>query len=347
MKPTLFFLLWVAITAFSPDANAQTVATTPGEHMDYFIQKETELSKKYMSYMSEIAHGGKARKMEKRREDVVLSLRETIREANKLRPYKGDASLRDAYKDFWNVLLSLFTEDYHRIVDMEEVAERSYDAMEAYLLTQELANEKLEDANTKVRTAYNAFAASNNITLTEGQTSKLNKKLNQAGQVSKYTNQIFLISFKSSVQESEMIEALNRKDINAVEQTKNSMLKFSEEGLLKLDSIKPFKGDGSLANACRKVLEFQKQEAGKMDVIIDFLIKSDELDKMKKSYESKPAAKRTKEDVDAFNKAIENFNKSVEQYNKVNNELNAGRTRVRTHYDTTKKRFMDHHVPRA
>jgi hypothetical protein len=44
--------------------------------------------------MSEVAHGNRARKMEKRRNDLLNSINEAIREG-KLRPYKGDASLRD------------------------------------------------------------------------------------------------------------------------------------------------------------------------------------------------------------------------------------------------------------
>src|SRR5688572_24943164 len=115
----------------------------PVAHMNLFNALEEDLSKKYLSYMSEVAHGRRARKMEKRRTDLLNSVSQAIYEGGKVRPYKGDVSLRDAYKTYWTVLLSIFKEDYHKIVDMEEVAEQSYDAMEAYLLTQEKAKEKL------------------------------------------------------------------------------------------------------------------------------------------------------------------------------------------------------------
>lgn len=320
---------------------------TAGEHMSYFTSKDQELSKSYMSYMSEVAHGNRARKMEKRREDVIKSLREAIREAGRVRPFKGDASLRDAYRDYWTLMLSIFVEDYHKIVDMEEIAERSYDAMEAYLLTQEKAGEKADQANEKLRSSYKAFAAANNIQLVEGQESKLSKKIVKAGEVNKYMNQIFLISFKSSVQEVHMMEALNKNDVSGVEQYRNSMSRFAEEGLLKLDSIKPYNGDGSYMNATRKLLEFQKTEAEKMKSVVDFLLKSEELNKIKAAFEAKPAAKRTQDDVDNFNKAIAEFNTAVTEFNKVNNELNNARSRNHQNFETTRKRFMDQHVPRA
>ena len=100
--------------------------------------------------MSEVAHGNRARKMEKRRIELLNSVNEAIQAGAKLRPYKGDASLRDAFKDYWMVLNTIFKEDYHKIVDMEEVAEQSYDEMEAYLLIQEKAGQKLHEAYRKI-----------------------------------------------------------------------------------------------------------------------------------------------------------------------------------------------------
>jgi hypothetical protein len=75
--------------------HAQANPETAVGHMEYLSNLESQLSKKYMSYMSEVAHGEKARKMEKRRDDVVNSIRIAIREGGKLRPFKGDASLAD------------------------------------------------------------------------------------------------------------------------------------------------------------------------------------------------------------------------------------------------------------
>jgi hypothetical protein len=324
---------------------AQGNIDDPVEHLKYLSSQDDILSKKYMSYMSEVAHGGRARKMEKRREDLVNSIRETMRECGKTKPYKGDASLRDAYRDYYFVLLSIFNEDYHKIVDMEEVAERSYDAMEAYLLTQEKADEKLDEANEKLKVAYTAFAAKHKITLVEGTQSKLSRKLVKVGKVNGYMHQVYLIFFKSNVQELLMLESVEKKDINAVEQYKNSLLKFSTEGLTRIDTVKTYSGDGSLTNACRKVLEFHKSEAEKIGAYSDFIMKENEFNKTKKAFESKPSSSRTKQDVEAFNASITAFNNAVNQFNKLNTELNNNRAKVLNHWDTTRKRFLDQHVP--
>jgi hypothetical protein len=339
------FLLNAVSILILLSTSASHAQDNPVEHMNALASREEILSKNYLSYMSEVAHGERARKMERRRQDLLNSVRESIKEAGKLRPYKGDASLRDAYKDYWSVLLSVLNEDYHKIVDMEEVAEQSYDAMEAYLLIQEKASIKLNEAYNKVPPAYQAFADKHGVKLIEGQKSKLERKLDQAGSVNKYFNQLYLVFFKSYVQEGLMLKALNDSDVNAVEQAKSSMSKYAAEGLQKLDTIKAYKGDGSLITACRKVLEFQKSEAEKTSAMTAFLIKDEDYKKIKKAFDTKPANKRTKEDVDSFNKAVNDFNAAVNEHNKVNEELNKNRSKALDNWNSTRKRFLDHHVP--
>lgn len=319
---------------------------SPVDHMNALNQLEENLQKKYLSYMSEVAHGRKARKMEKRRSELLNSISQAIYEGGKMRLYKNDPDLRNAFKQYWSVLLTIFKEDYHKIVDMEEVAERSYDAMEQYLLIQEKANEKLHEAHGRVGVAYETFAARHHVRLTEGQSTKLSGRLNQAGEVNSYMNKVFLLFFKSNVQEELMLEAVKRNDVNSVEQSKNSMAKFSSEGLERLDTMKMYKDDGSLIAACRAVLQFQRDEAAtKASYMTDFLLKKEEFDKIKKAFEIKPANRRTQDDVNSFNKAIDDYNKAVTVFNKTSSELDKSRAKVLDNWEATRKKFMDSHIP--
>jgi hypothetical protein len=332
----------VFLIVFSSHAQADS----PVEHMSYLNERDEVLRQKYMSYMSEVAHGQRARKMEKRREELIASIQNAIREGGKLRPYKGDVSLRNAYLEYWNILLHVFKEDYHKIVDMDEVAERSYDAMEAYLLAQEEVDKKVNEASAKISPAYEAFANKHNVTLTEGNSNKLNKKLDQVGKVNHYVNKMFLIYFKSGVQESNALEAIKASDINAIEQSKNSMLKYADEGLARLDTVKQFKGDGALLNACRKILEFHKVMATqKIPLLADFIIKAQEFEKLKKSFDSKPPNKRTQQEVDNFNRAVNEMNKEIGLYNKNSEAMFNARNKAVTTWEQSKKGFMDRHIP--
>lgn len=319
----------------------------PVEYMNQFTDRESQLSQKYMSYMSEVAHRGRARKMEKRRMEVINGVKQNIREVTVLKPYDKDVTLRDAYKEYWTVLLNVLNEDYAKIVDMEEVAEQSYDAMEAYLLIQEKASAKLESAGEKTGVAYKAFAANHNVRLIAGAESELSKKLGKTGLVNQYANQVYLIFFKSFVQENSMLQGLNKLDINAIEQSKGSLKKFSAEGLSRLDTLKPFQNDASLTSACKKVLAFHQTEADKFEQFTSFLIKRDDFEKYKKTFDAKPASKRTQADVDQYNKLLNDYNGSIKNYNKANDELNASRSKALDGFDKARAKFMDTHVPRG
>jgi hypothetical protein len=159
-------------------------------------------------------------------------------------------------------------------------------------------------------------------------------------------NRVYLLFFKSNVQEELIFKAMEKNDVNGIEQSKNSMAKFSAEGLERLDTLKPFNGDGSLLVACRKVLEFQKDEAeNKVTFMTEFLIKKEDFEKIKKSFDATPPNKRKQSDVDTYNKAIDEYNKAVNVFNKTNESLNTNRTKVITNWETTRKKFMDVHVP--
>jgi hypothetical protein len=339
--PLVFVLLCCAINA----AGAQSL-NTPVEYMNYLTSREEELSKKYLTYMSEVAHGRRARKLEKRRQELIGAIKTAVGDANRLKPYQGDASLRDVYKSYWDILFKVFNEDYHKIVDMEEIAEQSYDNMEAYLLAQEKAGEVLDEAQAKVEPVFKAFAAKNNIILQEKET-KMTKKLRQVSEVNAYYNQVFLIFFKNFKQEFYVMDAFARRDINSIEQNRNTLSRFSEEGLQKLDTMKAFKGDGSFKNACRKVLEFHQVEAEKqMPGLSDFLVRSDEFEKAKKAMDATPASKRTQKDIDNYNKFVNEYNAAVNASNQVLTTINTNSKKVLDNWEIARKNFMERHVPK-
>ncbi len=66
---------------------------------------------------------------------------------------------------------------------------------------------------------------------------------------------------------------------------------------------------------------------------------------MKKTFDAKPANKRTQADVDLINKSAKDYNAMANDFNKLNNDLNSGRSKVLDNWNATQKKFMDVHVP--
>jgi antitoxin component HigA of HigAB toxin-antitoxin module len=304
------------------------------------------VSKNMMSYTSAAAHGKGARKVEKTRQGLLNQIKEAERNMRRMRPFQNDASLRDTVVLYFNMAHSVLSEDFGKIIDLEDVAEQSYDAMEAYLLAKELASKKLDRASEMVAREQDKFTKAHNIKVVEN-TSKLNQKLEASGKVIKYYNEIYLIFFKSFKDEVYLMEALQQGDVNQKEQTKNALLNSATTGLQKLGPIPPFKGDASLKAACQQLLNFYKQEASTgIPLVIDFDLKKENFEKIKKAFDAKRPNERTQTDVDLYSKTVKEYNDAVGKVNTVQNDLNKKRAQTLDHWNKMTDQFLSRHVPR-
>ena len=336
----IVFILLPALKSIAQDLS------NAGSYMTYIGDKEREVTKKYLNYVSAASHGKSLRKVDKLREQLINTIYETRIAVQGVPPFKGDKSLREASVTYLQLSYRVFNEDYGKIVNMEEIAEQSYDAMEAYLMAQKLATEKLDEAGKKRNQTGKEFAAKNNINLVDlGDI--MDQKVKTSTRVTDYYNKIYLLFFKSYRQESYLIEALNKGNIISIEQNKNSLLKYATDGLEKLDTMDAFDSDASLKAACQRALQFYKSEAGDVTRMTDFLLKKESFDKLQKSFNSKPAAKRTQADVDEYNKSINEMNQAGNAYNKLNNEVNKKRTNILDGWNDTVKKYWDNHMPYA
>ena len=107
-----------------------------------------------------------------------------------------------------------------------------------------------------------------------------------------------LYSLKPINRKAYLMDAVNQKNVNSIEQNINSLQNFAEQGLEKLKDLKGYNNDGSLIVACRNILNFYKDEAKKGSAMTDFFLKEENFTKLKKQFDSKPGSKRTQQDID-------------------------------------------------
>lgn len=317
----------------------------PGEYMNYITNEHTRIKKDLWNYTAALAHGKGARKVESKRQELISTTQTSEKKVRQMNDWDGNTEYRDSVCSYLKMCVTVLKEDFAKIVDMEEIAEKSYDAMEAYLMAKEAANNKLDEAAEMVAAAQQKFAEEFGVTLIDEQT-KLDAKLEKSGPVFDYYNVVYLIFFKAYIQESNMMQAINSSDLSAAEQNKSAMIQFAIEGLAKLDTMKSFKSDLSLITACKKYLTFCKNEGEeKITTIFDFYLKKDNFEKQKATFDAIPKNKRTQSDVDNFNNAVNEYNASIAGYNKVNEELNAGRAKNLETWNTAAETFLDRHIP--
>ena len=253
--------------------------------------------------------------------------------------YKRSTEYRDSVVSFLELNYNILNDDYAKIVDMEEIAEQSYDLMEAYLLTQEVASQKLKDAGEMLSQIEKKFASSNNITLLEGK-SKNSERLAKASKVYKHYNEVYLIFFKAYKQEIYLSEAISLGDVNAMEQNKNSMIEYAEEGLEKIKKMKSFDGDTSLKEACTEMLNhYVTSGKGDYQNMINFFVDKENFESINKAFEAKKKKDRTQKDIDQFNDAVNKYNESTASYNKSNETMNKMGGKKLDNWNNTSTKF--------
>ncbi|MFT3680802.1 MAG: hypothetical protein QM791_11055 [Ferruginibacter sp.] len=335
-------LALVIFTCASFALTAQDLET-PVQYMDYISTQRGNISKKFMAYASASAHGKRARKVENLRMKLLDEVQEVRMNISGMPAFKGDKTYRDTAVSFMKLYYNILNDDYTKVVNMEEIAENSYDEMEALLLIKDGIDKKLEEGNERMRKAEEEFAKKNNVNLVAS-TSELGEKLKQVHELNEYYNEVYLIFFKPYMQERTLVEASGKGNITSIEQTKNAMLNYSQAGLEKLKTIKPFQGDASVVGACRQMLQFYVKEAEDMSTVTDYYLAKERFEKLKKDFDKKD--EHSKEEVDAYNKGVNEINKASNAYNQRVNNQNSQRTEALNNWNKTVNEFFDEHTPR-
>ena len=343
ITPVLFLLM--TLCAVFKQAKAQDIANNPGDYMNAIGTAETQMNKSYMAYISASAHSSRKRKIEKLRLQTVDNIVICQNTINYLPPFKGDNSFRQSSVNYVQLCYKIFNEDYVHIVDMEDIAERSYDEMQAFLLLQQATNDTLQAAVARMRKAEENFAGKYHVNMVEQKT-ELGDKMAAAGRLAKYRDKVFLLFYKCNWEDNQLVEAMNQKNVSKMEQVRSALDKYAIEGLAVLDTLQAYENDASLAGACKQALAFYKDEAETgAPGLTDFYLKEENFNKLKTAMEAKSSSERTKQDVDNYNKAVTDMNDGVNVFNQTNANLNSGRNEINKNWGDTERTFADVHTP--
>ncbi|HAA23831.1 MAG TPA: hypothetical protein DCR93_08585 [Cytophagales bacterium] len=304
------------------------------------------ITKDAWAYIRTAARGRSARRIDNRRRELLKTISASQMRLSKVPGYEGDITFRDAVLDYLKVYYAVLNDDYAKIMDLEEVAEQSYDAMEAYLLAEEIAQERLHDAFDVLDSTQRTFATAHNVSLIEGE-DKTSTKLRKASEASAYQHRIFLLFFKAYHQEQYFLAALQEGNLTNLQQSRSAMLAFAEEGISQLETVPRFNNDLSLKKAGLEALQFFKSEAGPSgDGLVNYFLAKQEFDEIKALFDETPSRNRTRELVNEYNTAVDELNKASATFNESIEVFNQRRKQVITRWEKATEKFYDTHVPR-
>jgi hypothetical protein len=317
---------------------------SPVEYMNSISADFKLIQSATWDYSKSQAKNKSARAIDGKRVELVQTIKTTIAKVKKVKPFKNETYYRDTVLAFLEINLAVVSFDYEKLMNLQEISESSYDAMDAYLKAQDVASEKLAAASERVDLVEKKFAKENNINLIES-TDKVGLKLKKAGEMYDYYNPVYLIFFKAYKQEAYLMEALIKGDVSGMEQNKSSLSKVSAEGIAKMASVQAFNKDLTLKTACLDMLKFYAEESDKhFQKLIDFETKKKAFEKAKLNMESKKEKDRTQKDVDDYNKMINEFNKASNEYNAINNDLNNRRNKLLNAWNNTSENFTSKNI---
>lgn len=343
MKKTTF-LLCMLLTFIANTASSQSF-NNAAEYLDFVSNEQQAVSRSMWKYTKAVAHSKSDRSIEGKRRNLLKTIERAIAKIEKADGYDGEDYKNKVLKVL-NINRNLLNQDYAEIIDMKAVAEQSYDAMEAYMIAQEMADKKMEEAQQEYEKNFYEFAGKHNINIIESE-SDLGKKMKISNEVFSHYNELYLTYFKVYINEVYLWEAVEANNVSAIQQNANALSSAAKEGLEVLNQKTLYKNDKSVVNATKKAFEFFIDESeNQIPEMTDFLILNEDFEKIKTTLENTPERKRTKDQVNLYNKKVKEINKAINNYNKVNNALNNQRQKVINGLDNANANFLSRHIPR-
>lgn len=343
MKQTtiLLFLFLFGLTSQVQSQNFDTAL----EYLEFLGKEQSTVTKNMWKYTKAVAHSKSDRNINSKRKVLVKSVERAIAKIAKAKGFDGD-EYKNNVLNHMRLNESLLKKEYAKIIDMKAVAEQSYDAMEAYILAQKMADKKMTESQQDYETHFYAFANKHKINIIESD-SDLGKKMNISNAVFEHYNTLYLVFFKVYINEVYLWEASENMDINGIQQNANALRQTAEEGLEILKTSTLYKKDKAIVTATKAVFDFFINEVeNNIPKITDYLVLKEDFESIKAALEKTPERKRTKEQIDAYNNKIKAINKAGQTYNKVNASLNNDRKKVLNRLDTTKANFLARHIPK-
>jgi hypothetical protein len=343
MKVTIstLLLLFTLTSGFAQEFKS------PVDYLEFMAKESDIISRNTWKYTLAVAHSKSARKIDATRKGLVKSIQNAQKKVESLKNgYNGDIEYRDQMITYLTISENQINQEYDKIIDMQEVAEQSYDYMEAYILARELVNEKINSEVDKLNTNQKLFANKYGIQISESN-SELSKKMKISNEVFDNQTELYLIFFKGNITDFNLMKATQDKDLSAIQQNAAALQQFAEEGLTKLKTFKSYKNDPSLVNATKKAMEFYQKEAAELaPKITSFLMLNEKMEESNTTMNNKKPKNRTKEEVDAFNKLVNDVNKEIGNYNKLNAKFNTDKSMIVNNWNAASDSFVSKHVPK-
>lgn len=338
----LIALLTLAIITQSSAQSSQIAQA--GQYLEKIGAQFENIRAQQLSYQSAVAHSKKKRQIEEERRELNKAQLVAKSVISKMSCFENDCALRDTILYCLDISYKAYKEEYDKIIDMEEQAEKSYDVMELMMNIQDEVDRKLNEAYDAYGKEWEGFANKYGIQILEDK-SKEAKKSHSNAETNDYLNKIFLKNYRIRVQENVFFDALSTKDVATMQLCINSINENIEKTMEEIKTIPDHKNDPSVKNAYIKTLENSKTNATtNFPKIVQFFLASENFTKIKAAFDNKKKSERTQKDVDEYNNALQQYNNGIAEYNTLQSNAVNNTNKINDKLEETIRLFMKKHI---
>jgi len=292
----LFLLITISL-------NAQTMQEI-NRYINYFNNQHIEVNNLAMTYLQYSVHSNDFGTIEQQRQKLIKQLNSSVEFMEKIQAIEGGEDLKTTAIEVFRSYLESFNLDFVNLIQLKAESNTSYDAMEKYFLARKEAEKKVSKAAERYAQAQKSFAEKHHIEIKEAEE---NTGIQELNVLNNYHQSIFLKYSKILMHNNEFMQYLNAQDLESISQSRLQLVKESEETIKVLEAMPDFKEDTEYRDAVTAfVREIQKLAIGDYKDL-ETILKKDE-------------TKRTEEDVNTFNSAMQNFQMAIPQINAEVNE---------------------------
>lgn len=298
-------MLWALLLACGSLA-AQQSMTNAVAYNDFLVNEQMNIQNRQLEYIQYAVHSDDYNQVEGKRQAVKAQMEASLSRVKALPPFNEDAKLSDEMVQLIEISLSVVNTEFNEANTLKRNSRESYEAMEKYLAALQEGEQKLAEANARFGEAQKAFAERHGLELVESEGS--NNVVETINKLNRYHRSIYLKEFQVARLNADFVDALNNKDIEAMDQARKGIQQACEENLKYLRSLPDFNGNTSYRDAAIAEMSYFQQLAG---------------DKYTQLIAISKKEQPTQEDVNDFNSIIMSLNEELPELSRQFQEASA------------------------
>ena len=307
------------------------------------VKPLVEIKQAQYEYVKNMVKFRRVQTIEKSRQLLLKKIQSYFELIGLAPAFQGDSTFKLELIQYFNVSYSVLKGDFDKILNMEQINAQTTDQEEAHELAIDKAIEKQNESFSALKKVEGGFFKKYQIDAAD-ENDELTLKIERANKAIAYYDTISKVFNKANRQKIYATQDYNNKDLVSLEQHTSILLAYAQDGMQKLARKQGFEGDDGLLTIAKKAMEFYKKEGETViPVMVEFFMKSDNIDKTKKKFDAIKQEDRKKEDIDEFNKEVDLFNKAIKEINSLNSESDKTHKKIVDEWNNEMRKFFEKH----